>query len=883
MQEPKTPEPFPTARPSPRRIVVAALPAVVVASADREMCGYIRRCLGPLEESLGSAVEMTNGRSVLEFARRRRVGLVIADQVLPGLDGVALPSVSVHSSRRRGCWSWRTDSRVVGCARLASTIGSNGRSISGPSVGGSKDWWVYWDERMRTEAPKDNQEAGECEMSRAAQTQQRLDRTSMRIWSCACLLMLLVPPLQAADFALATPYNSNNGQRGAMFDVFATNTVTIRNIDANLYAGTTANYEIYYRAGTHVGHENNAAAWTFIGGTTGLTSLGIDVPTPIPIAIDVTIPAGQTYSFYVTNDFGGGTSYTDGTAVGDFLAGDANLAVYEGVGKSYPFGLTFLVRNFNGTLHYDLGGGIVSVTPTPASVTAPGGSVTYNVTVTNFETGTMALTGLTDSLLGSLDGQGTCALPQTLAQSTSYNCSFTTTVNGSAGTSVSRTVAATGTIGGNPFSDVGSASVDILGGSVGISLAKTASPTSIPEPSGSVTFTVRVDNTGTQSADVTSLTDDIHGNLDGQGTCALPQMIAVSGFYECSFTVTVSGNGGSSETDTVTAGGTSGGMNVSAQDSATVTVTDVAPTATVTKTALPTTVDEPGGNVTFSVTVSNTGTAESLDLTALVDDIHGDLNGQGTCSVPQTIATSGSYACSFTAAVNGNAGDSETDTVTATVSDDDGNTIMPSDSATVTITGVASSIAVTKTPAPTTVDEPGGNVTFTIRIDNTSPVDSVTISSLTDDVHGDLNGQGSCTVPQAIAVGGFYECSFTASVTGNAGDSETDTVTASGTDDDGDPVSGQDSATVTVIDVAPTATVTKTALPTSVDEPGGNVTFSVTVANTGTAESLELTALVDDIHGDLNGQGSCSVPQTIATSGSYACSFTAAVKRQRRR
>ena len=76
------------------------------------------------------------------------------------------------------------------------------------------------------------------------------------------------------------------------------------------------------------------------------------------------------------------------------------------------------------------------------------------------------------------------------------------------------------------------------------------------------------------------------------------------------------------------------GLPVSAQDSATVTITDVAPTATVTKTASPTSVDEPGGNVTFSVTVSNTGTAESVSLTALVDDVHGDLNGQGTCSVP---------------------------------------------------------------------------------------------------------------------------------------------------------------------------------------------------------------------------------------------------------
>jgi len=56
-----------------------------------------------------------------------------------------------------------------------------------------------------------------------------------------------------------------------------------------------------------------------------------------------------------TNDFGAGTSYTDGTAVGNFWASDANLTMYEGVGKSYPFGLTFNVRNFNGILNYSLG------------------------------------------------------------------------------------------------------------------------------------------------------------------------------------------------------------------------------------------------------------------------------------------------------------------------------------------------------------------------------------------------------------------------------------------------------------------------------------------------------------------------------------------------
>lgn len=159
---------------------------------------------------------------------------------------------------------------------------------------------------------------------------------------------------------MTAPFNSNNGQRGCMFNLTAANTVTIDRFEPNLYAGTTANYEIYYRAGTHVGFENNAGAWTFLGGATGVTSAGNNLPTPLPIPVNVTIPAGQTYSFYITNDFGGGTSYTDGTAVGNFLASDANLTIYEGVGKSYPFGLTFNVRNFNGDIYYTSGSGSCS-------------------------------------------------------------------------------------------------------------------------------------------------------------------------------------------------------------------------------------------------------------------------------------------------------------------------------------------------------------------------------------------------------------------------------------------------------------------------------------------------------------------------------------------
>ena len=105
-----------------------------------------------------------------------------------------------------------------------------------------------------------------------------------------------------------------------------------------------------------------------------------------------------------------------------------------------------------------------------------------------------------------------------------------------------------------------------------------------------------------------------------------------------------------------------------------------------------------------------------------------------------------------------------------------------------------------KTATPTSLLEPGGNSTFSVTVVNTSAVDQVTISSLVDNVYGNLDGKGTCDVspPVVLAPGAQYQCSFTGAVSGNAGTSHTDTVTASGQDDDGNPVSDSDDATVTI-------------------------------------------------------------------------------------
>lgn len=202
-----------------------------------------------------------------------------------------------------------------------------------------------------------------------------------------------------------------------------------------------------------------------------------------------------------------------------------------------------------------------------------------------------------------------------------------------------------------------------------------------------------------------------------------------------------------------------------------------------------------------------------------------------------------------------------------------------------------SSITVDKTATPTSVTAPGAPVTFNVVVTNTANT-AVDITTLTDDKFGDITSvQGAitattCTVTQNIAAGGNYPCSFTANVTGAAGTTHVDTVTATGTSQTGAPVTAFDDASVSITGGGgppgpgpqPAIDVVKTAAPTSVPEPGGDVTFTVVVTNTA-SESMTVTALVDDVYGNLDGKGTCDLtpPVALAPGAKYTCAFTGAV------
>jgi len=182
---------------------------------------------------------------------------------------------------------------------------------------------------------------------------------------------------------------------------------------------------------------------------------------------------------------------------------------------------------------------------------------------------------------------------------------------------------------------------------------------------------------------LTSLVDDHLGDLNGQG-CTLPQTLAAGDAYDCTINVDLVGDAFDILSTQVTASGTITDTQAQANGAGTgsVTLTDVLPSIALALAASPSLLPPDGGALTLDVHVDNTGSAESVVLASLIDDVYGDIGGQGSCTLPQTIAAQASFACSLTVVASG-AANPQTDTLTATASDDEANAVSAHASATV--------------------------------------------------------------------------------------------------------------------------------------------------------------------------------------------------------
>ena len=236
--------------------------------------------------------------------------------------------------------------------------------------------------------------------------------------------------------------------------------------------------------------------------------------------------------------------------------------------------------------------------------------------------------------------------------------------------------------------------VDVTRGE--LSVAKAANPTSVPETGGNVTFTVTVTNDGDASVTLSTITDDEDNDGDVDTTyqastiCAAT-VLAPDASTTCTFIRNISGAPGS-VTDKACARGTdSHGTPLEACGTATVTINNVAPTASVTKTVVGTVC----ATVRYSVSVKNES-SEAVTLDKLCDNQFGMIAGiaGATCpvsgSIPSadtdcaaggSIAAGVTYSCEFQAEV---CTSGHQNTVTATVTDNDSSSSTASGSATVT-------------------------------------------------------------------------------------------------------------------------------------------------------------------------------------------------------
>lgn len=185
-------------------------------------------------------------------------------------------------------------------------------------------------------------------------------------------------------------------------------------------------------------------------------------------------------------------------------------------------------------------------------------------------------------------------------------------------------------------------------------------------------------------------------------------------------------------------------------------------------------------------------------------------------------------------------------------------------------------ISVANLSKPQSIEEPGGEITYTVKLRNYSE-SNADLTLLESSTAGTLDGKGNCELPQEIpANGGVYTCSYVVDVTGGPGDVITNIISAVGKNDIGADQSTNDSI-VEITDVPSSIGVIKRSSVAAVVEPGADVVFTVVVNNTSKVDTVVLEGMEDSVHGDINGKGNCRFPSSVVAGDSFECKFEAYV------
>ena len=391
-----------------------------------------------------------------------------------------------------------------------------------------------------------------------------------------------------------------------------------------------------------------------------------------------------------------------------------------------------------------------------------------------------------------------------------------------------------------------------------LSVTKTATESSFTAVGDVLHYSITVTNTGNQSVSAVTLTD-ANASL-GICTPATPATLAVGASLTCPATHTVVvGDLAGSYTNTATANATApDGSAITASGSVTTPVAKL----TVTKTAGQSSFKAVGDVLTYTITVTNSGTSTVTNAT--VTDPNATL---GTCTpaLPvASLAVGASISCAAAhTVVAGDLAGSYTNTATATATGPGGTTATASGA----VTTPVAKLAVVKTSSDSVFSAVGDVLHYTITVTNTGTT-AVTNATVTD-ANAVL---GTCTpaIPVAsLAVNGTISCAATHTVvTGDLAGPYTNTASASATAPGGGTVTASGSVTTAIGKLA----LTKTSPTQSFSAIGDTITYTITATNTGT--STVTNATVTDA-GAVLGTCTPAIPvASLAAGATITCSAT---------
>ena len=423
-----------------------------------------------------------------------------------------------------------------------------------------------------------------------------------------------------------------------------------------------------------------------------------------------------------------------------------------------------------------------------------GESAQFTVSITN--TGSIAFQTVTTSNATSADCNRNNLGALGPGQSTSFTCSRSNVTE-----SYLNEIQVNGTTDATTVSHKSNSFVKVLKPELRITKSQQVQTVS---HGGTAFFTVRVFNTSDFVLGIDEIDDSVMDNCDKKPTTISLNLGPGDSFdYSCSM---ANIQAPVASVITVFATNPATSQQYSASDAAWVEVLSLDADLE----ALPTSVQEPGDLVAYTVNLVNTGSLP-LTLAGLSTNQFGNILDPGnpevealtnTCLpkplLPTLQAFGGSHTCSFIAPVEGQPSNF-TVILTATARDSNNVDVTATTDTSVTITDSPASMVLTLAADPPFINPPSRPVSFSIRVDNTSSADAITITELSDEFLGNLNGRGTCVVPvENIPPGFSYQCAFTATVSGTVGQQKSRTISVKAVDDDIVPGTLTQSKAVTV-------------------------------------------------------------------------------------